>query len=107
MAVVLDGRESRTHYRVVEDLGNHALLELDLETGRTHQIRVHLAYLGYPVFGDGVYGKRSPDLARHFLHANALGFRHPTSGTDVSFRSDLPTELQQVLTTLRQGQGDV
>lgn len=107
MAVVLDGRESRTHYRVVEDLGNHALLELDLETGRTHQIRVHLAYLGYPVFGDGVYGKRSPDLARHFLHANALGFRHPTSGTEVSFRSDLPTELQHVLTTLRQGQGDV
>ena len=102
MAVVLGGRESRTHYRVVEDLGNHALLELDLETGRTHQIRVHLAYLGYPLYGDGVYGKRSPDLARHFLHANALGFRHPRSSKSVAFQSELPAELMQVLTSLRQ-----
>ena len=102
MAVVLDGRESRTHYRVVEDLGSHALLELDLETGRTHQIRVHLAYLGYPLYGDEVYGRRSPFLSRHFLHANALGFRHPRSGEDVAFQSELPAELLQVLTTLRQ-----
>ena len=103
MAVVLGGRESRTGYRVVEELGNHALLELLLETGRTHQIRVHLAYLGYPLLGDEVYGRRSPDLARHFLHANALGFRHPRSGEAVFYRSELPGELHAILESLRQG----
>ncbi len=101
MAVVLDGREARTHYRVVEELGGHALLELDLETGRTHQIRVHLAHLGYPPYGDEVYGKRRPELNRHFLHANELGFRHPRSGKEVHFRSDLPGELQDVLVSLK------
>ena len=101
MGVVLDGRESRTHYRIVEYLGNHALLELDLETGRTHQIRVHLAYLGYPVYGDEVYGRRSSDLDRHFLHANTLAFRHPQSGEDISFKADLPAELRKVLDSLR------
>ena len=101
MAVVLDGRESRTHYRVLEDLGSHALLELDLETGRTHQIRVHLAYLGYPLYGDGVYGRRSPVLERHFLHASALGFTHPKTGDPVSFHSDLPDELQEIISSLR------
>lgn len=102
MAVVLDGRESCTHYRLVEELGNYSLLELILETGRTHQIRVHLAYLGYPLYGDEVYGRRSPELGRHFLHANALGFRHPESGEEVDFRSDLPAELVEVLFSLRQ-----
>ena len=100
MAVVLDGRESRTHYRVVEALDNHALLELNLETGRTHQIRVHLAYLGYPLYGDEVYGRRSPDLARHFLHANVLGIRHPVSAAPLTFRSELPGELRRVLDTM-------
>ena len=100
MAVVLDGRESRTHYRVVEKFDNHALLELDLETGRTHQIRVHLTYLGYPLYGDEVYGRRSPDLARHFLHASVLGFRHPVSAEPLTFRSELPGELRRVLDTM-------
>jgi 23S rRNA pseudouridine1911/1915/1917 synthase len=103
MAVVLDGRESRTRYRVVEELGSHALLELALETGRTHQIRVHLAYLGYPICGDEVYGRRNPDLARHFLHANVLGFRHPVSGEPLTFRSELPDELKRVLDLIPQG----
>ena len=103
MAVVLDGRESRTHYRVAERLDSHALLELVLETGRTHQIRVHLAYLGYPLYGDEVYGRRNPELARHFLHANTLVFRHPRTGEKVEFRSDLPPELRQVLAALGRG----
>ncbi len=97
MAVVPGGREARTRYRVIDGKGGFGLLELTLETGRTHQIRVHLAYLGYPVFGDEVYGRRSPGLERHFLHASELGFLHPISRQPVTFQSDLPPELQQVL----------
>ena len=100
MAVVIGGRESRTRYRMAERFASYSLLELGLETGRTHQIRVHLAYLGYPLLGDGVYGKRSPRLERHFLHANRLGFRHPVSGEAMSFQSDLPPELLEVLAEL-------
>ena len=100
MAVVLDGRESRTHYQVVERLNGHAMLQLVLETGRTHQIRVHLSYLGYPLFGDEVYGRRSPDLSRHFLHASTLEFKHPGTGLPVAFESALPLELRDVLQNL-------
>ena len=100
MAVVLDGRESRTHYEVVERLNGHAMLQLVLETGRTHQIRVHLSYLGYPLFGDEVYGRRSPDLSRHFLHASTLEFKHPGTDLPVAFESALPLELRDVLQNL-------
>ncbi len=102
MAVVLDGRHSRTAYRVIERLPGHTLLDLVLETGRTHQIRVHLSHLGYPLHGDEVYGSRQPGGARHFLHAAALAFRHPTTGSAMSFESELPGELAQVLEELRQ-----
>ena len=97
MAVVLEGRESRTRYKVLERLPGHALLDLVLETGRTHQVRVHLSYLGYPLYGDKVYGKRSSDLGRHFLHASALGFRHPETGDNVTFESELPDELRVIV----------
>lgn len=107
MAVVLSGRESCTHYRVAERLGDYALVELVLETGRTHQIRVHLAYLGYPLYGDELYGRRSPDLSRQFLHANVLGFRRPANGEWVEFRSDLPPELSGILTALARGGGSL
>ena len=100
MAVVLGGRESRTTYRVVKVWENHALLELDLETGRTHQIRVHMAYLGYPLFGDPLYGRRSPVISRQFLHASFLAFSHPVSGEYVSFRSRLPADLWLALEDL-------
>ena len=100
MAVVAGGRESRTRYKVVQRLNGYALVELVLETGRTHQIRVHLDYLGYPLYGDVVYGRRSPDLSRHFLHANVLGFHHPTKGEWAEFHSDLPPELASVLAGL-------
>ena len=100
MAVVAEGRESRTRYKVVQRLNGYALVELVLETGRTHQIRVHLAYLGYPLYGDAVYGRHSPDLSRHFLHANSLGFHHPAKGEWVEFQSDLPSELESVLAGL-------
>lgn len=100
MAVVLGGRESRTHYRVVQELDGHALLALVLETGRTHQIRVHLAYLGYPILGDEVYGRRSSILPRQFLHADSLEFRHPQTGEHMSFRSDLPRDLKEAMESL-------
>ena len=100
MAVVLGGRESRTSYRVIRQWESHALLELDLETGRTHQIRVHMAYLGYPLVGDALYGRRSPAVSRQFLHASSLEFNHPATGEHVSFRSQLPADLQSALETL-------
>ena len=100
MAVVLGGRESRTHFRVVKELDGHALLSLTLETGRTHQIRVHLAYLGYPIYGDEVYGRRSSALARQFLHANVLEIRHPRTGERMSFRSELPHDLKEAMESL-------
>ena len=105
MAVVLGGRDSRTAYRVLERIAGYSLLELDLETGRTHQIRVHLAYLGHPLLGDGVYGKRSPLLERHFLHAHRLGFQHPLSGETLELRSELPPDLAQVVEELRREEG--
>lgn len=103
MAVVMGGRESRTAYRVVEHVDGDSLLEVDLETGRTHQIRVHLAYIGHALLGDAIYGRPSPLLSRHFLHAHHLGFRHPKSGKDVEFDSLLPDDLAKVLDRLRPG----
>ncbi|MCH8831947.1 MAG: RluA family pseudouridine synthase [Chloroflexi bacterium] len=105
MAVVAGGRESRTRYRVVENPSGYSLLELVLETGRTHQIRVHLAHLGHPLLGDGVYGKASPILDRHFLHAYLLGFQHPRTGEALEFRAELPPDLAGVLDDLRSGSG--
>ena len=105
MAVVAGGRESRTRYRVLENPSGYSLLELVLETGRTHQIRVHLAHLGHPLLGDGVYGKTSPFLDRHFLHAYLLGFHHPRTGEALEFRAELPPDLAGVLDDLRSGSG--
>jgi 23S rRNA pseudouridine1911/1915/1917 synthase len=100
MAVVSEGREARTAYRVVKYLDSHTLVEAMPETGRTHQIRVHFAAIGHPIFGDHVYGKRSPLLGRQFLHAHRLGFKLPSSGKFVEFRAELPQELQEVLKQL-------
>ena len=97
MAVVERGREAKTEYRVIKYLDDCTLLEVMPETGRTHQIRVHLSAIGHPVFGDHIYGKRSPILGRQFLHAHKLGFSLPSTGEFVEFISDLPQELQEVL----------
>ena len=106
MAVTLGGRDATTHYRVLERFSSPrplSFLELGLETGRTHQIRVHLAAVGHPVAGDGRYGGRVPipGLTRPFLHAAELEFAHPLSGELVSFRAELPDELASVLDALR------
>jgi 23S rRNA pseudouridine1911/1915/1917 synthase len=103
MAVVRSGRPAVTHFRVVERFPDTTLLEVSIETGRTHQIRVHLAFIGYPIVGDPVYGKArptDPQFDRQFLHASALGFRLP-DGQALRFEAPLPQDLQAVLEELR------
>jgi 23S rRNA pseudouridine1911/1915/1917 synthase len=97
MAVVASGREARTDYKVIKYYGNYSLLEIKPETGRTHQIRVHLAAIGYSVVGDATYGITSPHLSRQFLHAYKLGFNLPSSGQWVEFESPLPEDLAKAL----------
>jgi 23S rRNA pseudouridine1911/1915/1917 synthase len=99
MAVVTEdkGREARTQYHIASYMDNYTLLEVRPETGRTHQIRVHLAAIGYPVVGDKVYGVKSAYLSRQFVHASRLGFHLPSTGEYVEFTSQLPPDLQQAL----------
>ena len=97
MAVVAQGREARTQYHVIRYIGNYTLLEVRPETGRTHQIRVHLSAIGYPVVGDTTYGVKSAYLSRQFIHASRLGFYLPSSGEYVEFTSDLSPDLEQAL----------
>lgn len=104
MAVALrDGREAVTHTRLTERLGKFSLLEVRLETGRTHQIRVHLEAAGFPVAGDPVYG-RTPGvlgLNRQFLHAARLAFPHPETGDRIEVESPLPEDLEGALERAR------
>ena len=108
MAVVASGRRAVTHWQVEERLRAADLIEARLETGRTHQIRVHLAHLRHPVAGDRAYGA-DPALAarlglgRPFLHAWRLAFQHPATGEEVTVTDPLPDELEAVLDRLRQG----
>jgi 23S rRNA pseudouridine1911/1915/1917 synthase len=97
MAVVENGKESRTRYRVIKYLNQFTLLEISPETGRTHQIRVHLAAIGHPVVGDAGYGPKSAIIKRQFLHAFRLGFYLPSSGEYREFTSELPLDLKEVL----------
>ena len=97
MAVVAKGREARTQYHVIKYIGNYTLVEVRPETGRTHQIRVHFSAIGYPIVGDSVYGVKSAQIPRLFLHACCLGFKLPSTGEYVEFTSDLPPELEQAL----------
>jgi len=97
MAVVEGGREASTEYQVIKYIGDYTLLEVRPETGRTHQIRVHLAAIGFPVVGDKVYGVKSPFLSRQFLHACRLGFSLPSTGEYIEFKSELPADLERAL----------
>lgn len=112
MAVVAEGRGKRavTHYRMLEPLENAAFIECRLETGRTHQVRVHLTHIGHPLLGDPVYGRtrsshastlKSIGFARQALHATRLGFIHPVEGKSVTFDSPLPNDMQELFTRLR------
>ncbi|HML21235.1 MAG TPA: RluA family pseudouridine synthase [Aggregatilinea sp.] len=103
MAVVRDGRESVTEFRVLELLGDYALIEAFPKTGRTHQIRVHMAFVDHPVVGDTVYGRRKQTIKmkRHFLHAASITFRQPDTDETVTVESPLPAALEAVLNKLR------
>jgi len=109
MAVVRGGKDARTHYHVVERFERATLLECRLETGRTHQIRVHLASIGHPLAGDPVYGKtRSGDprldaFRRQALHAWRLALRHPRRGEEQAWESPLPADFATLLESLRHG----
>lgn len=113
MAVVRAGRNALTLYRVRQAFDRFTLLDVELKTGRTHQIRVHLAWMKHPVVSDETYGggrdntiqdprlrARLRSLNRHFLHAEKLGFKHPTTGEFVKFESPLPVELSTLVETL-------
>ena len=103
MAVVAGGRPARTHYRVLRRYAEATLVECKLETGRTHQVRVHLAAIGHPVVGDARYGgaRATLPVERPFLHAAQLAFDHPTTGERCRFESPLPPDLEAVLVPLR------
>jgi 23S rRNA pseudouridine1911/1915/1917 synthase len=94
-------RDAVTHFELVEQIGEYALLRVRLETGRTHQIRVHLAAIGLPVVGDTLYGIPDPLLGRQFLHATRLAFTHPMTGERVDVESPLPPDLAGQLERLR------
>lgn len=93
MAVVPTGREAVTDFRRLGLVQGHTLLDVTLLTGRTHQVRVHLAYIRHPLLGDTVYGRRSPLIARPALHAAEIAFRHPRTGREVRFESPLPPDF--------------
>ncbi len=111
IAVQAEGRGKRavTHYRIVTPLRDAAMIECRLETGRTHQVRVHMASIGHPLVGDPVYGRARPshreilkrlDFHRQALHAAALGFVHPVSKENLSFQSALPSDIQELFGAL-------
>jgi 23S rRNA pseudouridine1911/1915/1917 synthase len=122
IAVAGHGKKAVTHYRVIESFHLFSLLSLRLGTGRTHQIRVHLSYIGHPVFGDQTYGGRGRKLGglnraetalavewleampRQALHARTLGFIHPETGEALSFESGLPPDMTVLLERIRQAE---
>lgn len=112
MATTRSGREAITHFNVIERFDECTLLDVTIETGRTHQIRVHLNFIGHAVVGDALYGNkvsaRIADelrLSRQFLHASSLGFAMPGTGEDRVFEAPLPADLQSVLDQLRDNGG--
>lgn len=101
-AVTAKGKDAITRFQVVERFGDFTLVELSLETGRTHQIRVHMAYIGHPVAGDPLYGPRKTLAGNgQFLHAQTLGFTHPSTGEMVTFTAEPPIIFRQTLEKLR------
>jgi len=111
MAVIEPGRSatsqpSQTRYAITETFEQHSLVTCYPVTGRTHQIRVHLAYIGYPIVGDHIYGrkKKSVPIKRHFLHAKQITFKRPSDNKELTLEAPLAPELEAVLESLRQGQ---
>ncbi len=105
MAVVRNGKEAVTHYKVIERFGDYTLIECQLETGRTHQIRVHMSYIKHPLLGDEVYGNPNKKfkLEGQCLHAKTLGFIHPKTKKYIEFDSELPEYFNKLILRLRNG----
>ncbi|MEY7998665.1 RluA family pseudouridine synthase [Clostridium sp. Mt-5] len=103
MAVVHDGKRAITHYEVLERFKNNTLIKCVLETGRTHQIRVHMSYIGHPLVGDPVYGykKQRFNLNGQLLHAKKLGFIHPSTGKYMEFETEVPDYFKRIIKVLR------
>lgn len=103
MAVTKGGKEAVTHFKVLERFNKYTLLEVKIDTGRTHQIRVHLSEIGHPVVGDEIYsnGKNEFGVKGQLLHAKSLDFKHPISGKDIHLETELPEEFLDVLQKLR------
>ncbi len=95
------GKDALTYFRVLERFKDATFLELQLHTGRTHQIRVHMGYLGHPVVGDALYGVKSPWISRQCVHARSLGFNHPRTEKKMTFEAPIPEDIQKVLSNLR------
>ncbi len=102
MAVDMMGKRAVTHYKVIERYGKYTLLELKLETGRTHQIRVHMRYIKHPLVGDAVYGVKNCKYNHigQLLHAKTLGFVHPSKGEYMEFDSDIPDDFKDVISEI-------
>ena len=102
MAVDKAGKTAVTHFKVLERFEDCTLLEINIETGRTHQIRVHLSYIGYPIIGDDVYsnGKNKWNIQGQCLHAKSLDFKHPISGKQMHIEAELPQYFKDVLKEL-------
>ncbi|MGG3987876.1 RluA family pseudouridine synthase [Bacillus smithii] len=102
MAVVENGKHAVTHFRVLERFSQYSLIECELETGRTHQIRVHMKYIGHPLAGDPKYGpKKTLNIEGQALHAEVLGFIHPRTEEYLEFKAPLPDDFSRILTFLR------
>ncbi|MED0660665.1 MULTISPECIES: RluA family pseudouridine synthase [Bacillus] len=102
MAVVDNGKHAVTHFRVLERFSQYSLIECELETGRTHQIRVHMKYIGHPLAGDPKYGpKKTLNIEGQALHAEVLGFIHPRTEEYLEFKAPLPDDFSRILTFLR------
>ncbi|MBQ9313794.1 MAG: RluA family pseudouridine synthase [Clostridia bacterium] len=99
MAVVKEGKQALTHFKVLKRLDGYTLIEIELKTGRTHQIRVHMSHIGHPVVGDNVYssGKNPFGATSQMLHAYKLGFKHPKTGEWMEFTAPLPKEFEKIM----------
>jgi len=95
--VCKDGKKAVTHYRVVKETDSYSELKIKLETGRTHQIRVHLSYLGHPLVGDDLYGGESGKINRQALHCTELQLNHPFLNKNIELTAALPSDMARIL----------
>ncbi|MQG21008.1 MAG: RluA family pseudouridine synthase [SAR202 cluster bacterium] len=106
MAIVSNGKYARTSYKTLQQSTKQSLLEVYLDTGRTHQIRVHMASIGHPIIGDRAYGGKSALINRQFLHAHKISFTHPRTNDTVALTADIPNDLREALDLIAQAEPD-